>query len=703
MKTCWSISIFLIAFVTLISAIQSTNDEKSSSVIPGLFYENGILNLQTLNEQLSQCEVVQTLNKYAEEESLEEAASSSAYINQFFDLLFPFGPAGNALLATAYISGPPNLVLAFVPASIDVSSLSLLVSFATGGLLGDVFLHLLPETFFGEGLEDKAIFTLVDGKRNTILGVFIFIGFLIFFIIDKLLRILEHTNDNDEISGSSNSHSHSHSHSKNNAKTSAFEKEEKEDSKLRSRKQKDSSVSKTEDPVIANPNASIKNSAYLNLISDFTHNITDGLAIAASFYISRNVGATTTLAVFVHEFPHEMGDFALLIQGGFTKWQAMYSQFITAVGAFLGTFIGISIQSSIFASTDISEQIANGITPYSGLFGTTVEVGDLTLPFTAGGFLYIATVGVIPEVLELDEGTTRFQELKKFAGQLIMLVSIHEIRLMEESYLIVEFPLLVQRTVISALHGKVDPNAKEVIVTGDFDNWSRSVKLDFKPEQNKFVKKIKFNKDVFSKGGKSNPDDKIFFKFIVDGQWQINPSPMYKVETSNSNIENNFIFQRELQWSTSPPSSEALPPISATTASSSSSSSSYTELLPTISKSETATSDYTTISTPRSLISDQISPPVVIEHFTDGDNEMQEGDTNGNRNNNTNNGNNNNNAHELTVINSEVTLTGQPAFGGSSIISSSSGAIHNNSSGTSSNVPSSRRNLISKVRSLFSS
>lgn len=70
--------------------------------------------------------------------------------------------------------------------------------------------------------------------------------------------------------------------------------------------------------------------------ADFTHNITDGLAMAASFYASPTIGATTTVAVFFHEIPHEVGDFALLVQSGFSKRAAIGAQFFTAAGAFLG-------------------------------------------------------------------------------------------------------------------------------------------------------------------------------------------------------------------------------------------------------------------------------------------------------------------------------------------------------------------------------
>lgn len=356
----------------------------------------------------------------------ESKESEKTYITYIFDKLFPFGPAGNAILATTYISGPPNFILALIPANINVSSLSLLVSFAVGGLLGDVFMHLLPETFTGQGVDltvEGDEYILIDNRKNVFLGIGMFIGFLLFFFIDKLMRILEGSDGDSE-----HSHIHSHSHIQSSDQTHSSEIAESAtssgtnnqvDGELKKRgvknaeKDVDNEIGES-NVVISNPNASVKTSAYLNLISDFTHNITDGLAIASSFYISKNVGCTTAIATFMHEIPHEVGDFALLIQGGFTKWQAMGSQFITALGAYLGTFIGIALQMSIENNAESTVQGVDDI----GLFGTSLSLGDMTLPFTAGGFLYIA-FSVIPELLQTDHKASRKDELMKFGMQLV--------------------------------------------------------------------------------------------------------------------------------------------------------------------------------------------------------------------------------------------------------------------------------------------
>ena len=77
-------------------------------------------------------------------------------------------------------------------------------------------------------------------------------------------------------------------------------------------------------------------SALLNLLADTTHNFTDGITIAAGFMNSLPVGISTTLAVFIHEIPHEVGDYAVLLGSGFSKSTIMMSQFVTGLGNLAG-------------------------------------------------------------------------------------------------------------------------------------------------------------------------------------------------------------------------------------------------------------------------------------------------------------------------------------------------------------------------------
>src|SRR3989344_4514743 len=58
---------------------------------------------------------------------------------------------------------------------------------------------------------------------------------------------------------------------------------------------------------------------YVNLIGDSVHNFIDGLIIDGSYLVSIPVGISTTLAVILHEIPQEIGDFAILLHGGFSR------------------------------------------------------------------------------------------------------------------------------------------------------------------------------------------------------------------------------------------------------------------------------------------------------------------------------------------------------------------------------------------------
>lgn len=55
------------------------------------------------------------------------------------------------------------------------------------------------------------------------------------------------------------------------------------------------------------------------MAADFAHNFTDGLAIGASYLAGTTIGVVTMVTVLIHEVPHEIGDFAILVQSGFSK------------------------------------------------------------------------------------------------------------------------------------------------------------------------------------------------------------------------------------------------------------------------------------------------------------------------------------------------------------------------------------------------
>ena len=118
----------------------------------------------------------------------------------------------------------------------------------------------------------------------------------------------------------------------------------------------------------------IKSFSYLILISDTIHNFIDGLIIAGSFVVSFQVGVVTALAVILHEIPQELGDFGVLVYGGFKKSKALFLNFLSALAAIFGGFFGFLL----------SERIGN-----STIF---------LLPLAAGNFIYIAASDLIPEI-----------------------------------------------------------------------------------------------------------------------------------------------------------------------------------------------------------------------------------------------------------------------------------------------------------------
>lgn len=288
-----------------------------------------------------------------------------------------------------------------------------MVAFAVGGLMGDTLFHLLPEIFLGEDDLEKARFVLVEPNRNLLLGVAILIGFMTFVAMDKGLRI---ATGGDGGHDHGHGHGHSHTHENGSAVAQSTAVEGADAAGAKSRKKKSNGTAAPDKEVAAAPekelSQSVKLGGILNMIADFTHNITDGLAMSASFYASPTVGATTTMAVFFHEIPHEVGDFALLVQSGFSKKAAMGAQFITAVGALLGTCIGIAVQE---LGGSGSSQTEGPLPLNGGIWGTSLTYGDLLLPFTAGTFLYVGTVAVIPELLET--GKNRREELGKMLSQ----------------------------------------------------------------------------------------------------------------------------------------------------------------------------------------------------------------------------------------------------------------------------------------------
>lgn len=295
-----------------------------------------------------------------------------------------------ALGSTLLISVAPFIILFFIP--IDSSPerqpmLKVLLSFASGGLLGDAFLHLIPHALMAHGGGEEEghhghshSSHSHDGdnephSHDLTVGLWVLGGIIAFLAVEKFVRIVK------------GGHGHSHSASKEEEK-----KKEKSSSDEKSKGKKDKDAIK--------PSGEIKVAGYLNLAADFTHNFTDGLAIGASFLAGRNIGIVTTVTVLLHEVPHEIGDYAILIQSGCDRKKAIFLQLLTAVGALTGCAVSL-----------LAEGIGEAATAW-------------ILPFTAGGFIYIATVSVIPELLENSKFSQTIKELVAMLAGVYMMILI---------------------------------------------------------------------------------------------------------------------------------------------------------------------------------------------------------------------------------------------------------------------------------------
>ncbi|MFA5799765.1 MAG: ZIP family metal transporter [Candidatus Peribacteraceae bacterium] len=112
----------------------------------------------------------------------------------------------------------------------------------------------------------------------------------------------------------------------------------------------------------------------MNLVGDAIHNIVDGVLIAGSFLVDVRVGIATTLAVALHEIPHEISSFALLLFSGFTRTRALLWNALSGTTAILGAVFTI-------AAT-----------------GTVEHLSEFLLAFAAGNLLYIAGTDLLPEL-----------------------------------------------------------------------------------------------------------------------------------------------------------------------------------------------------------------------------------------------------------------------------------------------------------------
>lgn len=193
------------------------------------------------------------------------------------------------------------------------------VSLSAGTLMGDAFIHLIPEAY-------------KEARGSAAVSLSILAGILVFFILEKVIHWR-------------------HCH---------------------------------KEPCEKHPHPF----SYVILLGDTLHNFIDGLIVAASFMVSVPLGIATSLAVILHEIPHEIGDFASLVYGGFAIKKALLYNFLSALAAVLGAVTILLVSTS------------------------EVNLTKFLIPFAAGGFIYIAGTDLIPEMHKSNE-------FKKGIGQVM--------------------------------------------------------------------------------------------------------------------------------------------------------------------------------------------------------------------------------------------------------------------------------------------
>ena len=191
-----------------------------------------------------------------------------------------------------------------------------LVPVSAGLLLATAVTHLLPEAFHSEANPHALGWVLLGG----ILG---------FFLLEKL-ALIHHTHHHE-----GDHHHHEHGHDAHEAGRGGL-------------------------PI---------------LVGDAFHNFADGVVIAGAFLVDVKLGVIATLAVMAHEIPHEIGDFMILLNAGFTRQRAFVFNLVSGLSAVLGGLIGYFVLEAM-----------QSLLPYA-------------LMIAASSFIYIALSDLLPEMM----------------------------------------------------------------------------------------------------------------------------------------------------------------------------------------------------------------------------------------------------------------------------------------------------------------
>ncbi len=168
-----------------------------------------------------------------------------------------------------------------------------LLSISVGVLLSTVFMNFIPE--------------MVEHGYNLWIALYILLGFLIMFILEKFVHWHHHVKCKGP-----DCHGHAY------------------------------------------------NLAPLILFGDGVHNFIDGLVFAGSYAVNVTVGIAATVSILFHEVPQEIADFGVLLYSGFSKKKALLFNFLSAGTAIFGTVLGFFLIGRLHGFTDFMIPFAAG-------------------------------------------------------------------------------------------------------------------------------------------------------------------------------------------------------------------------------------------------------------------------------------------------------------------------------------------------------
>ncbi|KAL1494799.1 hypothetical protein ABEB36_010338 [Hypothenemus hampei] len=249
-------------------------------------------------------------------------------VNSMPDMPWAYALFGSFLVGLSGVL--PLLIIDVTKSKVEFNKFNTILSFGVGALLGDVFLHSLPEIY---SASDSKL-----GQQNS--GLYVLGGLIAFIALEKLFNMFEI--DENETLG------------------------------------------------------------WLNLLANVTDNFMHGMSVGGSFLVSNSVGIINTFTILIHEIPHEVGDFAILLRAGFNKWTAAFCQLGTAMSVFVGASCAIH-----FGGANSLEAKTSWI-----------------VPFTTGTFLHIGLVTILPKLLKEEEPGEALRQMAALLSGILMTVIV---------------------------------------------------------------------------------------------------------------------------------------------------------------------------------------------------------------------------------------------------------------------------------------